>query len=229
MPQIIQNVRPCLRIISEVTPSLFVNPIISWVTRDNQKLVYFLVNSSRLYVLSWKFISHITLTFRFNLMSHAKYIVLCGVSHLVIYFIWGITCVWCFISRITLVDDSNLLCHTLSFVASLYKFWRFGSALVTKRMWYLPQIIFITRCDTPHRTIYLAWLVRLNLKVSLIREMNLQESTYRQDEFTRKYTSFWLSNLTQEMMGLTNKLGVTSEIKQRQGLTFWIIWGVFSD
>jgi hypothetical protein len=29
MPQIIQNVRPCLHLISEVTPSLFVNPIIS--------------------------------------------------------------------------------------------------------------------------------------------------------------------------------------------------------
>ncbi len=83
-PQIIQNVRPCLCLISEVTPSLFVNPIVSWVTGDNQKLVYFLVNSSRLYVLSCKFISRITLTFRFNLTSHAKYIVLCGVSHLVI-------------------------------------------------------------------------------------------------------------------------------------------------
>ncbi len=73
--------------ISEVTPSLFVDlrghtflPIISRVTRDNQKLVYFLVNSSRLCVLSRKFISHITLTFRFNLTSHAKYIVPCGVS-----------------------------------------------------------------------------------------------------------------------------------------------------
>jgi hypothetical protein len=54
---------------------------------DKQKLVYFLVNSSHLYVLSRKFISRITLTFRFNLMSHAEYIVLCGVSHLVIYFI----------------------------------------------------------------------------------------------------------------------------------------------
>jgi hypothetical protein len=41
--------------------------------RDNRKLVYFLVNSSRLYVLSRKFIPPITLTFRFNLMSHAKY------------------------------------------------------------------------------------------------------------------------------------------------------------
>jgi hypothetical protein len=54
---------------------------------DNQKLVYFLVNSSCLYVLSRKFISHITLTFRFNLMSHTKYIVLCGVLHLVMYII----------------------------------------------------------------------------------------------------------------------------------------------
>jgi hypothetical protein len=54
---------------------------------DNQKLVYFLVNSSCLYVLSCKFISCITLTVRFNLMSHAKYIVLCGVSHLVIYYL----------------------------------------------------------------------------------------------------------------------------------------------
>ena len=54
--------------------------------------------------------------------------------------------------------------------------------------------IFITRCDTAHRTIYSAWLVRLNLKVSVIQEMNLQESTYRRDEFTRKYTSFWLSH-----------------------------------
>ncbi len=89
--------------------------------------------------------------------------------------------------------------------------------------------IFITRCDTPHRTIYSAWLVRLNLKVSVIREMNLRERTYRQDEFTRKYISFWLSCVTQEMMGLTNKLGVTSEIKRRQGLKFWIIWGVFSN
>jgi hypothetical protein len=35
---------------------------------------------------------------------------------------------------ITLVVDSNLLCHTLSFVASLFKFWRLGSALVTKRV-----------------------------------------------------------------------------------------------
>ncbi len=51
---------------------------------DNQKLVYFLVNSSHLYVLSRKFISRITLTFRFNLTSCAKYIVLCRVSHLVI-------------------------------------------------------------------------------------------------------------------------------------------------
>ncbi len=83
-PQIIQNVRPCLHLISEVTPSLFVNTIISWVTHDNQKLVYFLINSSRLYVLSHKFISHITLTYRFNLTSHAEYIVLCVVSHLVI-------------------------------------------------------------------------------------------------------------------------------------------------
>ncbi len=84
MPQIIENVRPCFRLISEVIPSLFVNPIISRVTRDNQKLVYFLVNSSRLFVLSRKFISPITLTFRFNLTSHVEYIVLCGVSHLVI-------------------------------------------------------------------------------------------------------------------------------------------------
>jgi hypothetical protein len=50
---------------------------------DNQQLVYSLVNSSCLFVLSRKFISRITLTFRFNLTSHAKYIVLCGVSHLV--------------------------------------------------------------------------------------------------------------------------------------------------
>jgi hypothetical protein len=57
---------------------------ISWVMRDNRKLVYFLVNSSHLYALSRKFISRITLSFRFNLTSHAKYIVLCGVSHLVI-------------------------------------------------------------------------------------------------------------------------------------------------
>jgi hypothetical protein len=60
------------------------NTVSDEVTHDNQKLVYFLVNSSRLYLLSCKFISHITLTFRFNLTSHAKYIVLCGVSHLVI-------------------------------------------------------------------------------------------------------------------------------------------------
>ncbi len=104
---------------------------------DNQKLVYFLVNSSCLYVLSRKFISHITLTFRFNLTSHAEYIVLSMWSITPCYIIWGITCVWCFISRITLVVDSNLLCHTLSFVASLLKFWRLGSALVTKRVWYL--------------------------------------------------------------------------------------------
>ncbi len=89
--------------------------------------------------------------------------------------------------------------------------------------------IFITRCDTPHRTISSAWLVRLNLKVSVIREMNLQESTYRRDEFTRKYTSFRMSRVTQEIMVLTNKLSVTSENKRRQGLTFWIIWGVFSN
>ncbi len=75
--------------------------------------------------------------------------------------------------------------------------------------------IFITRCDTPHRTIYSAWLIRLNLKVSVVWEMNLQESAYRRDDFTRKYTSFWLSRVTQEMMGLTSKLGVTSEIKRR--------------
>ncbi len=143
---------------------------------DNRKLVYFLVNLSRLYVLSRKFISRITLTFRSNLTILAEYIVLCGVSHLVINFIWGFTRIWCFISRITLVVDSNLLCHTLSFVASLLKFWRLGS-------------------------------------------VNLRESTYRRDEFTRKYTSFWLSHVTREMMGrkvwplrLTNKLGVTSEI-----------------
>ncbi len=43
--------------------------------------------------------------------------------------------------------------------------------------------------------------------------MNLREST--QD--------FQLLHVTQEMMGLPNELGVTSEIKQRQGLTFWII------
>ncbi len=55
---------------------------------DNQKLVYFLVNSSHLYyVLSCKFIFRITLTFKFNLTSHAEYIVLCGVSHLVIYYL----------------------------------------------------------------------------------------------------------------------------------------------
>ncbi len=178
---------------------------------DNQKLVYFLINSSCLYVLSCKFISCITLTFRFNLTSHAKYIVLCGVSHLVIYFIRGITWDWCFNSRITLVVDSNLLSHTLSFVASLFTFWRLGSTLVTKCVWYL-RIFFITRCDTPHRTIYLAWLIRLNLKVSVIWEMNLRESTYRQDEFMRKYTNFWLSRVTQKMMGLTNKLAVTSEV-----------------
>ncbi len=104
---------------------------------DNQILVYFLVNSSHLYFLSRKFISRITLTFRFNLTSHAKYIVLCGVSHLVMYFIWGIKRVWCFISHITLVVDSNLLCHIISFVAFLVKFWQLGSALVTKRVWYL--------------------------------------------------------------------------------------------
>jgi hypothetical protein len=85
---------------------------------------YFLVNSSCLYVLSHKFISHITLTSRFNLMSHAEYIVLCGVSHLVINIIWGITGVWCFISRITLVVDSHLLCHTLSSFVSLFNFWQ---------------------------------------------------------------------------------------------------------
>ncbi len=104
---------------------------------DNGKLAYFLVNSSCLYVISCYFISRITHAFRFNLMSQAEYIVLCGVSHLVIYFIWGITRVWCFISRITLVVDSNLLCHTLSLVASLFKFWRLGSALVTKHVWCL--------------------------------------------------------------------------------------------
>ncbi len=101
---------------------------------DNQKLAYFLVNSSCLYVLSPKFISCVTLTFRFNLTSPAEYILLSGVSHLVINFIWGITRVWCFISRITLVLDSNLLCHTLSFVASLFKFWQLGSALVLQRI-----------------------------------------------------------------------------------------------
>jgi hypothetical protein len=54
---------------------------------DNQKLVYFLINSTHLYAFPRKFISHITLTFRFNLMSHAKYIVLCGVSHLDKYYL----------------------------------------------------------------------------------------------------------------------------------------------
>ncbi len=146
---------------------------------DNQKLVYFLVNTSCLYVLSRKFISRITLTFRFNLTSHAKYIVLCGLSHLVINIIWGITRVWHFISCITLVVDSNLLCHTLIFVASLFKFWQLGSALIMQRI-------------TPGS--------RLNA-------------------FGRK---MW-------PLRLTNKLGVTSEIKQRQGLTFWIISGIFSN
>ncbi len=99
-----------------------------------EKLVHFLVNSSRLYVLSLKFISRITLTFSFNLTSHAKYIVLCGVSHLVINSIWGITGIWYFISPITLVVDSNLLCHTVSFLLSLFKFWQLGSALVMQRI-----------------------------------------------------------------------------------------------
>ncbi len=103
---------------------------------DNQKLVCFLVNSSCLYVLSCKFISHIALTFRFNLTSHAKYIVYVE-YHTLLYIIWGITPVWCFISHITLVVNSNLLCHTLSVVTCLFKFWQLGSALVTKRMWYL--------------------------------------------------------------------------------------------
>ncbi len=61
-------------------------------------------------------------------------ICLCGVSHLVINIIWGITRVWYFISRITLVVDSNHLCHTLSFVLSLFKFWWLGSALVMRRI-----------------------------------------------------------------------------------------------
>jgi hypothetical protein len=56
---------------------------LSHLRRDNQKLVYFLVNSSRLYVLFHKFISRITLTFSFNLTSHNEYIVICGVSHFV--------------------------------------------------------------------------------------------------------------------------------------------------
>jgi hypothetical protein len=120
-----------------ISPPLTVSFPLSHLWCDNWKLVYFLVNSSRLYVLYHKFISHLKLTVWFNLMSHAKYIVLCGVSHLVMYFIWGITRVWCFISRITLVFDYNLLCHTLSFVASLFKFWQLGSALVTNRVWYL--------------------------------------------------------------------------------------------
>ncbi len=82
---------------------------------------------------------------------------------------------------------------------SYFKPWFICSPTIVIRemkhqMCVIPQIIFITRCDTPHRTIYLAWLVRLNLKVSVIQEMNLQESTHRRDEFTRKYTSFWLSH-----------------------------------
>jgi hypothetical protein len=59
--------------------------------RDNRKLVYFLVDSSRLYVLSRKFISPITLTYRFNLTNHAEYIVLCGVSHLVIKILFEVS------------------------------------------------------------------------------------------------------------------------------------------
>ncbi len=122
------------RLLLHISPPYTVLSPLSRLRCDNQKLVYFLVNSSCLYVLSCKFISRITLTFRFNLTIHAKHIVLCGVSHLIINIISGITRVWCFISRNTLVVDSNLLCHTLSFVASLFKFWQLGSALVTKCM-----------------------------------------------------------------------------------------------
>jgi hypothetical protein len=42
--------------------------------------------------------------------------------------------VWCVISHITLVVNSNLLCHTLSFVASLFKIWQLRSALVMQRI-----------------------------------------------------------------------------------------------
>jgi hypothetical protein len=96
---------------------------------ENQKLVYFLVNLSHLYVLSCKFISRITLTFRFNLMSHAEYIVLCGVSLLVI-----ILSEVSHVFGVSPLVSHLLLILTLSFVASLFKFWQLGSALVTKRM-----------------------------------------------------------------------------------------------
>ncbi len=106
-----------------ITPPYCIIPTVTF-SMWQSNFWYFCVNSSCLYVLSHKFISRITLTFRFNLTSHAKNIVLCGVSHLVINIIWGITRVWCFISCITLVVDPHLLCHTLSFVVSLFKFWQ---------------------------------------------------------------------------------------------------------
>ncbi len=96
-----------------------------------------------------------------------------------------------FISRFTLVVDSNLLCHTHSFVA-LLPCSNFGDwdQPLSPNVCDTSDNIFITKCDTPHRTIYSARLARLNLKVNVIWEMNLRESTYRRDEFTRKYTSF---------------------------------------
>ncbi len=44
---------------------------------------------------------------------------------------------------------------------------------MTHRMCVIPQIIFITRCDTPHKSfflIFLAWFVRLNQNLSVILE-----------------------------------------------------------
>jgi hypothetical protein len=40
----------------------------------------------------------------------------------------------CVIFRITLVVESHLLCHTLYFFVSLFKFWQLGSALVMQHI-----------------------------------------------------------------------------------------------
>ncbi len=178
--------------------------------------MYFLLNLSCLYVLSRKFISCITLTFRFNLTSHAKYIVLYWVSHLVIYYLRYHTHLVFHLPYHTCCWFESPMSHSL-ICCFLVQILAIGIS-PCHQTHVIPQIIYmVTRCGTSHRTIYLVWLVRLILKVSVIREMNLQESTYRWDEFTRKYTSFWLPRVTREMMGrkvwpltLTNKLGVTS-------------------
>jgi hypothetical protein len=141
------------RLLLRISPPYCIIPTVTF-TMWQLKTWYFLVNSSCLYVLSCKFISRITLTFRFNLTSHPEYIALCGVSHQVINIIWGITHVWCFISHITLVVNSNLLCHTLSFVASLFKFWGLGY----KEEGVTSEINKCDECHSDNEKLTWAWL-----------------------------------------------------------------------